>query len=85
MAKGIITDKEEMLKLIRNDRPSQVINEVKEFRWNDLLNFYEVKVDMESEFFGTKILHTHTTLPYPIKRYLKLSEHDQFEWRFETA
>lgn len=46
---------------------------------------YDVKVDMESMFFDTKIKHSKATLPYPFSEYEKLSEKDQFEWRFNNS
>ena len=74
---------EEMLEKVRMDRPTQVINEVISFKENEY-GFYDVKVDMETMFFETKILHAKQTLPYPMSEYEKLSEKDQFEWRFNN-
>jgi hypothetical protein len=39
--------KEELLILIRTDRPEQVINEIKSFSINEF-GFYDVIVDMEN-------------------------------------
>jgi hypothetical protein len=74
---------EEMLEKIRQDRPTQVIHEVILFKENEY-GFYDVKVDMETMFFETKILHAKHTLPYPMSEYEKLSEKEQFEWRFNN-
>ena len=81
---------DEMLVLIRADRPTQVINEVLLVKKNKF-NFYSVTVDMESYFPSfiedvppTKILHSKVTLPYPVEEYLKLSESEQFEFRWEN-
>jgi hypothetical protein len=65
------------------DRTTQVINEVISFKENGH-GFYDVKVDMESMFFDTKILHIKCTLPYPISEYEKLTEKEQFEWRMNN-
>ena len=73
----------EMLSKIRLDRPDQVIHEVISFKKNEY-GFYDVIVDMESMFFTTKIKHTKTTLPYPLSGYEKLSEKEQFNWRFNN-
>ncbi len=69
--------KEELLELIRKERPGQVIHEVKDFRPHPLRNFgveYEVDVVMENNFFNKKIINI--SLPYPIEPYLKI----QKEW-----
>lgn len=76
-------NKEEILEKIRLDRSTQVINEVISFKENGY-GFYDVKVDMESMFFGTKILHTKCTLPYPSSEYEKLTGKEQLEWRMNT-
>lgn len=73
----------EMLQKIRLDRPTQVINEVILVKENGY-GFYDVKVDMESMFFDTKILHTKCVLPYPFSEYEKLSEKEKFEWRMNN-
>ena len=77
----IIKSNEEMLDLIRKDRPSQVINNVIDFKINSF-GFYTVSVDMESMFFETKILHIHTKLPYPSEAYEKLSLEMQLGFRW---
>ena len=74
----------EMLEEIRLDRPSQTIHKVISFKKNRY-GFYDVKVDMESMFFETKIKHSTVTLPYPFSEYEKLSEKEQFEWRFNNS
>ena len=79
--KGILND--EMLIKIRQDRPDQVIHEVLDVKENSY-GFYNVKVDMETYFFETKIRHCHTTLPYPIAEYEKLSSIEQLEYRWEN-
>lgn len=76
-------NKEKLLKKLRKERPDQVIHEVISFDKNDY-GFYNVKVDMESMFFDTKVIHTKTTLPYPMSKYEKLTESQQFDWRFEN-
>lgn len=72
---------EEMLEKIRQDRPKQVIHEVISFKQNEY-GFYDVNVDMETMFFESKIKHTRVTLPYPYSEYEKLSEKEQFDWRW---
>lgn len=67
-----ITDKKEMLNLIRLDRPEQVINEVLEITENPQ-GYYDVKVDMQTRMFGTTILHSQYTIPYPISKYREMS------------
>ena len=79
----MIETKEQMLEALREDRPSQVIHEVINFNLNRH-GFYDVKVDMESFFFNTKVLHVHCTLPYPFSAYEKLSEKKQMDWRFDN-
>ena len=71
---------EEMLKKIRLDRPSQVINAVLSFKLNEY-GFYDVKVDMESMFFTTKTKHFINILPYPLSEYAKLSKNDKINWQ----
>jgi hypothetical protein len=72
---------EEMLEKIRQDRPKQVIHEVISFKQNEY-GFYDVKVDMETMFFESKIKHTKVTLPYPHSEYEKLTQKEQFDWRW---
>lgn len=72
---------EEMLEKVRQDRPKQVIHEVISFKQNEY-GFYDVKVDMETMFFESKIKHTKITLPYPHSEYEKLSEKEQLDWRW---
>lgn len=64
--------KEELLIKIREDRPNQVINEVINFNLNDF-GFYDVDVDMQVQFFETRILHHKMTIPYPLQSYLNLT------------
>lgn len=71
---------EEMLEKIRLERPNQVINEVISLKKNKH-GFYNVKVDMETMFFNTKIKHSKVILPFPYSDYEKLSEKQQLEWR----
>lgn len=73
-------NKNEMLKKIQLDRPTQVIHKVLSFKENEY-GFYNVTVDMENIFFSTRISHVKCTLPYPIKKYENLSENDQTKWR----
>ena len=72
-----------MLEKIRQDRPNQVIHEVISFKENEY-GFYDVKVEMETMFFETKISHAKHTLPYPMSEYEKLSEKEQLDWRFNN-
>lgn len=60
--------------------PKRVIHEVLSYNKNKH-GFWDVVVDMESQFLETKILHTQITLPYPMSEYLKLSENEQRKWR----
>ena len=70
--------KEELLELLRKDRPEQVIHEVIDFRPHPLSKYgveYEVDVVMETQLFETKIKRHHVGgLPYPLKPYLELQE-----------
>lgn len=63
--------KEELLLLLREDRPEQVIHEVTDFRVHPLSKYgveYEVDVVMETHLEQTKIRRHHVKgLPYPIK------------------
>ena len=65
--------KEELLELLRKDRPEQVIHEVIDFRPHPLSKYgieYEVDVVMETQLFETKIKrHRIGGLPYPLKPY----------------
>lgn len=72
---------EEMLEKIRLERPKQVIHEVISFSKNEY-GFYDVMVDMQQKVFQTTILHVKAKLPYPYSEFKKLSEKEQFEWRF---
>ena len=69
---------EELLLLLREDRPDQVIHEVTDFRVHPLSKYgveYEVDVVMETHIFETKIRRHHIKgLPYPIKPYKDLQE-----------
>lgn len=76
------TTNDEMLELLRKERPNQVIHEVISFKKNDY-GFYDVEVDMESMFLETKVLHTKCRLPYPYKSYEKMSEKKKMDWRWE--
>jgi hypothetical protein len=75
---------EELLELIRKDRPNQVIHEVTGFRehplhWAGVQ--YEVDVIMETQFYETKIRKHHMKgLPYPVKPYNEL----QKKWEEQT-
>jgi hypothetical protein len=75
-----IRTNQEMLKLIRADRPGQVINEVISFEKNKY-GFYDVFVDMESQFYETRIKHVKMRLPYPYKKYEDLPKNKQEKWR----
>ena len=75
-----ILTNEEMLNLIRKERSNQVINEVISFKKNDY-GFYDVLVDMETNFFEVFIKHVKMTLPYPLEDYLKLSKEEELKYR----
>ena len=75
--------KTDLLKKIRLDRPTQVIHSIIKSKKNKF-GFYDVKVDMEGEMMGTKINHFKVTLPYPYAEYVKLSEQDQEDWRWNN-
>lgn len=74
---------EEILQKIRDDRPNQVIHEVISFK-KSMHGFYDVKVDMETMFFNTTVIHTKCMLPYPMSEYEKLTNKEQMEWRIEN-
>ena len=76
-------NKDELLVKLRLERPEQVIHEVLSFKKNKH-GFYNVDVNMETMFFKTKIKNTHITLPYPCSEYEKLTEGEQFNWRWEN-
>jgi hypothetical protein len=66
---------EEMLELIRKDRPEQVIHEVISYKKTDKLGWtYEVTVDMAQPFMETTVKHVKITLPYPLSDFLELVE-----------
>jgi hypothetical protein len=77
-----IKTNDEMLKLIREERPEQVIHEVTSFEKNKM-GFYDVHVDMEHKFFDTTVKHVHQRLPYPYAKYEKMSKEKQMKWRWE--
>lgn len=66
---------EEMLELIRKDRPSQNILEVVKVTEPEQFNVkgveYDVHVIMEVDFFGTKVKRVNIALPYPIEPYIE--------------
>ena len=70
-----------MLEDIRIDRPNQIIHKVISIKKNSY-GFFDVKVNMESMFFGTKIKHTHCTLPYPYSEFEKLNRKQQLDWSY---
>lgn len=76
--------KEELLELLRKDRPEQVIHEVIDFRPHSLSKYgveYEVDVVMETQLFETKIKRHHVGgLPYPLKPYIELQE----KWKTQS-
>ncbi len=57
-----------MLELIRADRPELIIHAVKGFSKNSN-GWYDVIIDTPTNFFGTTVLHTNITLPYPLVEY----------------
>jgi len=69
---------EQMLELLRKDRPTQVIHKVFGFKKDpNFPTIFQVRVDMQSKFFNTTIRHTRHILPYPISEYLKLTDEDR--------
>jgi len=70
---------DQMLELIRKDRPDQVIHSVEKF-WKNSLSFYTVSVDMEGLFLKTLVKHIHIDLPYPRSEYAKLDGKLQMEF-----
>ena len=72
----------EMLEKVRKDRPHQVIHEVIGFEKNKY-GFYDVKVDMETMFIDTKIKHCVGNIPYPVSEYNKLTNGQQFDYRWK--
>jgi hypothetical protein len=79
-----LTIEEQILFLLKEERQNQTIHKVISFKLNQY-NFYDVIVDMENNFFDTKILHTKSTLPYPLAKYNKLTNKEQFEWRINNV
>lgn len=75
---------EEILNLVRTDRPDQVIHKVIDFKPSNF-GLIEVMVDMEGMFFFTKVKHVHMKIPYPLANYLKLSDAQQTKWRLEST
>lgn len=77
---------EDMLGLIRADRPNQTIHEVISFIFNEEFGFYDVKVIMQIQF-SLDGIHTTTIkkagqkIPYPLAKYLELDENLQTKWR----
>jgi len=72
-------DNEQMLEVIRKDRPEQVIHEVLSVEKNEY-GFYTVEVIMESLFFNTIVKNTKVKLPYPVSKYLLLSDSEANKW-----
>jgi len=63
---------EQMLEMVRKDRPKQVIHQVVSFKPNKSKAkgvLYNVEVIMESEFLGVKIKNYKQELPYPVEAY----------------
>lgn len=79
-----IKTNEEMLELIREDRPAQTIHEVTSFRKNDL-GFYDVNVYMKGDFMGTIVNRIKFRLPYPISAYKSLPEGVKEMWREDNG
>ena len=73
---------DDMLGKIRCDRPNQVIHEVIGFEKNKH-GFYDVNVDMQTMIIDTIIKHCVTFIPYPISEYNKLSNGQQFDYRWK--
>lgn len=72
---------DEMLILLKKERPEQTINQVFSFEEIEP-GFYSVIVDMETSFFDITIKHSRTILPYPLQKYLSLSREQQFNFRW---
>lgn len=72
-------NKQELLNKIREERPHQVINDVLMIQYNEY-GFYDVDVDMQSQFFETTILHTHVTLPFPLEKYRMLTDEQKSKY-----
>jgi hypothetical protein len=70
---------EEMLELVRKERPNQVIHKVIDFKPTEF-GLISVKVDVEV-IFGSKIRHTRISLPYPLEKFLELSNAEKTKWR----
>ena len=71
-------DNQELLELIRKDRPEQVIHEVTGFKVHPLSKLCDVKYDvsvvMEVQFYETKTKRVNINLPYPVEPYKELQE-----------
>jgi len=72
-------DKELMLYAIRKERPLQTIHQVIHIEKNEY-GFYDVYVNMESDFMGTKVKNTDAKLPYPLSKFLLLSDSEANKW-----
>lgn len=72
---------DELLDLIRKDRPTQVIHEIFSFKETEF-GIIMAKVDMEADFMGTTIRHALISIPYPIQKYNKLTQEQQFYVRW---
>lgn len=83
-----VKNNEEMLKLIREDRPNQTIHSVLGFKLNSY-GFYDVRVDMQYNgglngiFEMPTVIHAIQKLLYPTSEYMKLTKKQQLDWRWE--
>jgi hypothetical protein len=83
-----VIDNQEMMKLLHEERPNQIIHEVISFELNEY-GFYDVRVDMQLDggdngiFVMPTIKHVKKKLPYPYSEYEKLSENQKSKWRWE--
>ena len=69
-------DNEELLYLIRKDRPGIIIHRVIGCTKVDF-GIMMCRVDMEYDFFNIMVRHDGIIIPYPIKKYEKLSPEEK--------
>jgi len=77
--------KEEMLKLVQDERPTQKIYQVIHFEKNKY-GFYDVYVNMDSnrkDIVGKTIKNVDFKLPYPIHKFILLSDSEANKWMDE--
>ena len=86
-----VQNNEEMLSLLREERPDQIIHKVYGFKKNKY-GFYNVEVDMQlkidlNNLFDSKckydittVKHTRQIIAYPLKKLHELDKSDQHYW-----